>query len=103
MVFIAAGYSQGQVLALKLGGSGLLGADSLAWRLKKSAPNKPSLLLIGDLLYAINDGGIASCVDAKTGEVAWSQRIGGNFSASPIHADGRIYACNEEGKVIALA
>ena len=93
----------GMVLALKLGGSGLLGADALAWRLKKSAPNKPSLLLIGDLLYAINDGGIASCVDAKTGDVVWTQRIGGNFSASPIHADGRIYACNEEGKVTALA
>jgi outer membrane protein assembly factor BamB len=40
---------------------------------------------------------------SETGEVVWTQRIGGNFSASPIHADGRIYACNEEGKVTALA
>jgi outer membrane protein assembly factor BamB len=103
MVFIPVGFAQAQVVALKLGGSGLLPADAPAWRLKKTAPNKPSLLLIGDLLYAINDGGIATCVDAKTGEVVWSQRIGGNFSASPIHADGRIYACNEEGKVTALA
>jgi len=103
LVFIAAGFGKGQVLAIKLGGSGVLGADALAWSLKKSAPNKPSLLLIGDLLYAINDGGIAVCAEAKTGETVWSQRIGGNFSAAPIFADGRIYACNEEGKVTAFA
>ncbi len=103
MVFIAAGFSQGEVFALKLGGSGALDESQVAWRLKKGAPNKPSLLLDGDLLYLINDGGIASCVEAKTGTVVWSQRIGGNFSAAPIFADGRIYACNEEGKVTVLA
>ena len=103
MVFIPAGYSTGQVLALKLGGTGVLGRDALAWSLKKAAPNKPSLLLIGELLYAINDGGIASCIEAKTGEVVWTERIGGNFSAAPVFADGRIYACNEEGKVTAFA
>ncbi|MEO7319420.1 MAG: PQQ-binding-like beta-propeller repeat protein [Chthoniobacteraceae bacterium] len=103
MVFIAAGFGKGQVLALKLGGSGVLAPEALAWSLKKAAPNKPSLLLIGDLIYAINDGGIASCVEAKTGAVVWSERIGGNFSAAPIAADGRIYACNEEGKVTVIA
>ena len=103
MVFIPVGYSQGQVVAIKLGGHGLLGPESLAWRLKKAAPNKPSLLLIDDLLYAINDGGIATCLDAKSGDVVWSERIGGNFSAAPIFADGRIYACNEEGKVTVIA
>ncbi len=103
MVFIPAGFGKGQILALKLGGTGVLPPDSLAWSLKKSAPNKPSLLLIGDLIYAINDGGIATCVDAKTGAVVWSERIGGNFSAAPVFADGRIYACNEEGKVTAIA
>ncbi len=103
MVFIPAGFGKGQVLAIKLGGSGVLGPDALAWTLKKSVPNKPSLLLIGDLLYAINDGGIATCVEAKTGNIVWSERLGGNFSAAPIYADGRIYACNEEGKVTAFA
>ena len=103
MVFIPAGFGKGQILALKLGGTGVLPPDSLAWSLKKSAPNKPSLLLIGDLIYAINDGGIATCVDAKTGAVVWSERIGGNFPAAPVFADGRIYACNEEGKVTAFA
>ena len=101
-VFFPTGFSQGQVLAIKLGGSGLLDESQLAWRLKKSAPNKPSLLLDGDLIYMINDGGIASCVEAKTGKAVWSERVSGNYSASPILAGGMIYFSSEEGKVAVL-
>ena len=104
MVFISAGFSKGEILAVKLGGSGRLDpAKSLAWDVRKAAPTKPSLLLIDDLLYFFNDGGIATCVEARTGSVVWSERIGGNCSASPIFADGRIYMGNEEGKVTVLA
>ena len=103
MAFIPAGFSQGAVYAVKLGGSGTLDPSQVAWQLKKGAPNKPSLLLIDDLIYMINDGGVATAVDAKTGVVAWSQRVGGNFSAAPLYADGHIYLFNEEGKVTVLA
>jgi outer membrane protein assembly factor BamB len=41
---------------------------------------------------------VAACLDAKTGEELWKQRLGGNFSASPIHAKGRIYFFDEKGK-----
>jgi len=54
--------------------------------------------LLGDVLYAVNDGGIASALDAKTGDIIWSERLGGNFSASPVLAEGRLYVGNEEGK-----
>lgn len=103
MAFIAGGFSKGEVFAIKLGGSGALAPTQAAWTIKKSAPNKPSMLLIDDLLYLFNDGGIATCVEAKTGTVIWSERFGGNCSASPIYADGRIYMANEEGKVTVLA
>ena len=102
LIFISAGFSKGEVFALKPG-SGVLDESQIAWRLKKSAPNKPSLLLSGDLLFMINDGGIATCVGAKTGEPLWTERVEGNYSASPILADGRIYVFSEEGKVAALA
>lgn len=104
MAFIAAGFSKGQVFAVKLGGSGVLDpAKAVAWDIKKAAPNKPSLLLVDDLLYLFNDGGIVTCVEAKTGTQVWSERLGGNCSASPIYADGRIYMGNEEGKFAVLA
>ena len=103
MVFIAPGFGAKQVIALKLGGHGLLEESSVAWREKKSAPNKPSLILEGDALYMVDDGGMASCLDAKTGAVNWRERIGGNYSAAPLAAEGRVYFFSEEGKVVVVA
>jgi outer membrane protein assembly factor BamB len=48
-------------------------------------------------LYSVADSGMASCLDARTGQLHWQERIGGNCSASPVYADGRIYIQNEEG------
>jgi outer membrane protein assembly factor BamB len=61
------------------------------------------MLLVGDELYFVSDGGIASCVDAKTGKFHWAERVGGNYSASPLLAAGRIYLQNEEGIGVVLA
>jgi outer membrane protein assembly factor BamB len=94
---------KGHLLSLRLGGSGVLEETQADWRLKKGVPSKPSLLLIEGLLFLVDDSGIATCVDAKTGEPVWTERVGGNFSASPLYADGKIYACNEEGKVTVFA
>jgi outer membrane protein assembly factor BamB len=66
-------------------------------------PYTPSPLLVGEELYLVSDIGIATCLDAKTGEIRWQQRLGGNFSASPVFADGRIYFLNEEGMTTVLA
>jgi outer membrane protein assembly factor BamB len=76
----------------------VLTAEDMAWTVKRSVPNKPSLLLVNELLFSVDDSGIATCYDAKSGEVYWNERIGGNFSASPVYADGVILFCNEQGK-----
>ena len=55
-------------------------------------------LLVGNELYIVSDYGIVTCVDAVSGDLHWQQRIGGNYSASPVFADGRIYFQSEEGK-----
>lgn len=114
-IFALTGWSSGQVLALRPGKKGEVldvnapvpeaagspdGSRQLAmlWKAKRNVPKKPSLLLVDDLLFMIDDGGIASCVEAKTGTEVWRERVQGNYSASPIYADGRIYFCSEEGK-----
>lgn len=97
LLFIATGFDAPTVIAVRPDGQGDVTDTHIAWTLKKGAPNTPSLLLVGEELYMVSDGGIASCVDAKTGRVHWQERIGGNYSASPIHAGGRIYFQNEEG------
>jgi outer membrane protein assembly factor BamB len=65
-------------------------------------PAKPSPLLIGEQFYLISDNGIATCLDAKSGKEIWAERIPGAYSASPIYADGRIFALNEQGQTIVL-
>ena len=75
---------------------------TVAWSLKRAVPLTPSPLLVGEELYLVSDNGIASCLDAKTGKTHWQQRLGGNHSASPIFADGRIYFLNEEGESVVI-
>ena len=66
-------------------------ATNVVWKLSKSVGSKPSALLVGDLIFFVHDAGVASCVEAKSGTVLWSKRLGGGFSASPIRAEGRVY------------
>jgi outer membrane protein assembly factor BamB len=60
------------------------------------------MLLGGDLLYMVSDRGVASCVDAHTGEPYWQERIGGNYSASPVLAGGKVYLQSEDGTGVVL-
>ena len=102
LVFISTGYDSPMVMAIRPGGKGDVTDSHVAWTLKRGAPNTPSLLLVGEELYMVSDGGIASCVDARTGKVYWQERVGGNYSASPVHVNGRIYFQNEEGTTVVV-
>jgi len=103
LAFFPTGFAKGQLLAVKLGGSGVLDASRVAWRSSRSVPNKPSVTVVGDMLFTVDDSGIASCLVAATGEEVWRERAGGNYSASPLYAGGRLYVCNEEGKTVVFA
>ena len=102
MVFYPTGFDSPQLLAIKPDGAGDVSATHVVWRFARGVPNKPSILLVGDLIFMINDVGIASCVEAKTGTLVWQSRIGGTFSASPLYAAGRIYVFDEDGKATVL-
>jgi len=102
LLFYPTGFAKGQLLAVDPGAKGESAETHIKWRLKRSVSNKPSVLLIGDHVYMIADGGIASCVEAKTGEVVWSERVGGNYSASPVTDGERIFFFSEEGKTTAI-
>jgi outer membrane protein assembly factor BamB len=103
LVYIATGFQQPTLIAVRPDGTGDVTASHIAWSMTRGAPFTPSPLLVGDELYVINDLGVLTCVDAKTGKVLWQQRIGGNHSASPIFADGRIYFLSEEGVATVIA
>jgi outer membrane protein assembly factor BamB len=103
LVFICTGFQQPSLLAVRLDGKGDVTKSKVEWRLDRGVPLTPSPLLVGSELYLITDNGIATCVDARTGKEYWRARIGGNHSASPIYADGRIYFLSEEGETVVLA
>jgi outer membrane protein assembly factor BamB len=97
MIYFPTGFTPGQLFAVRAGGNGLVTDTHVAWKTKRGVPNKPSILLVDDLIYMISDTGIASCVDAKTGEPVWQKRIAGEYSASPVYADGRLWFFSEDG------
>ncbi len=103
LLYIATGFQQPSLLAVRPDGTGDVTKTHIAWELKRGAPLTPSPLVVGDEIYIVNDGGIASCLDARTGTLIWQQRLGGTYSASPVFADGRIYFLAEQGVTTAIA
>ncbi|WP_020475971.1 PQQ-binding-like beta-propeller repeat protein [Zavarzinella formosa] len=103
LVYISTGYDSPVVHAVKLDATGDATKREFAWSVKKGAPNTPSLLLVGAELYMLSDGGVFTCLDAKTGDVIYSERVKGQYSASMLYADGKIYLTSETGNGTLLA
>lgn len=98
MVFVCTGYDRPTLLAIRPDGKGDVTDSHVTWKLEKAVPHSASLLLLENELYLISDAGVATCLDAATGHQLWQHRVGGNFSASPIFADQKIYLQDEKGK-----
>ena len=95
LVFVCTGYNSPELLAIRPTAKG---QATVVWRRKRVAPHTPSLLLVGTELFMVSDSGLASCLDAKTGKVHWTnKRLERGYSASPIYADGKIYFLSESG------
>ena len=103
LVYIATGFQQPALLAVRTDGKGDVTGTHVAWRITRGVPLTPSPLLTGDELYFVSDNGIASAVDARSGEPLWQHRLGGTFSASPVLVDGRIYFLSEDGVTTVVA
>jgi outer membrane protein assembly factor BamB len=102
MVFATCGMRE-DLVAVKLGGTGELPKSAIAWRTKESTPDSPSPVVWKGLLFVVADDGIARCLDAKTGEQKWKERLPGDYKASPLAADGRIYFMNLAGRCTVVA
>ena len=98
LVLLSSGFDNPVIYAIDpKGANGDVTATHVAWKERKAAPCTPSIVAVGDEAYWVSDSGIAACADIKIGKIHWSHRLGGNFSASPVAAEGRIYFQNENG------
>jgi outer membrane protein assembly factor BamB len=99
LIFTMSGYDGDTTIrTVRQGGKGDVTKTHIAWEEKRGVPNRPSFVHVSPHLFAISDGGVATCYEAATGKIIWQERVGGNYSASPIYAEGRIYFLSEQGE-----
>ena len=98
LVFINNG--MGGLAAIKPG----KGALEPTWSMRRNVAKKSSIILRGEHIFMVADNGVASCLEAKTGEVLWSERLNaGEFAASPILCQDRIYCFSMTGNSVVFA
>ena len=98
LVLICTGYDgPAELLAIEPSGKGDVTETHIKWRSRQFAPHNPSPVVHDGAIFMVNDEGIASCRDLKSGDMHWKKRLPGNHSASPFLAEGRIYFLSERG------
>ncbi|MCX6922611.1 MAG: PQQ-binding-like beta-propeller repeat protein [Verrucomicrobia bacterium] len=103
LLYVITDFERPQLWAVRPDGQGDITDTHVAWKVVKDMPATASLLLVGDLLYMVNDQGVALCLEAATGNLVWRERFKGKHSASPIYAAGRIYFFSEKNLTTVLA
>jgi outer membrane protein assembly factor BamB len=102
LVYITTGFYNPVLMAIRPDGNGDVTKTHVAWQWSRGVPLTPSPLAEGGEIYMVSDNGIATCLDAKTGQELWRQRLGNAFSASPVSAEGRIYFLSERGEATVI-
>lgn len=102
VIYVSRGYRSGPYAALRPGGRGDISKSHVVWHVPTGAPYISSFVYHDGLLYMAGDVGVISCIDARTGQPVWRERIGGIFTASPVAADGKIYLASESGETVVL-
>ena len=97
LAYIVTGLTKKELWAVKTDGHGDVTETGVAWKLKTHIGKYASPLLVDGLIYTAAEESFVTCLEAATGEVVWTERVGGKYAASPIYADGRIYLFDQDG------
>jgi outer membrane protein assembly factor BamB len=101
LVYISSSWPKTTLLAIRPDGSGNVTQTHVAWQDSKGAPYVPSLLVAGEYLLSVNNGGTAFCYEAATGKVFWQEKLG-RHHASPVLAGGLAWFINDDGRINAI-
>lgn len=94
---------RGPLVAVKLGGMGKLDSSAITWEYRTGTPDSCSPVAWDEFLFLVTDDGAARCLLQSNGNLKWQQRLKGNYKASPLAADGRIYFLNTAGLCTVVA
>jgi outer membrane protein assembly factor BamB len=103
-LFVCTGFSSTKLLAIDPTGSGDVTDTHVKWTYgtSTSVPQTPSVVCFENQIVLAADGGIATGVDIESGKELWRERLGGNYSASPLLSGNRLYIQGESGDAIVL-
>jgi outer membrane protein assembly factor BamB len=106
LVFASSGRA-GPTFAIRPGGSGDVTRTHVAWTTPKGSPFVPSGIVVGDLLYLVNDmQSILTVYEATSGTLVYQGRLGvaqrEGFSASPVAVNGKVFITNDEGQTFVV-
>ncbi len=90
-------------IAFRAGGRGNITGKAELWK-NDGGSDVPTPATDGRLIYVVNDRGVATAYDRASGKPVWGPHrlTPGTYSASPLIADGKLYAVNEEGTTTVL-
>ncbi|HXJ61283.1 MAG TPA: PQQ-binding-like beta-propeller repeat protein [Verrucomicrobiae bacterium] len=99
VVAVASGFqNRGFTIGLKTGGHGDVTDTHRLWTSQKYSSDCPTPVIEGNNVFSIRDDGMASCLDLKTGEPHWQERLfSANVKVSPVAGDGKVYFMNGQG------
>ena len=97
ILFVTGGYPDLHILGIDPGGTGNVTKTHIRWRDHKGVSYVPSPVAHDGHFFIVADNGIASCFEAKTGQVKWKERLGRRHSASAVYADGHVYFPDDDG------
>ncbi len=102
LAFFVTGLAKRELWAVRTDGAGDVTESHVAWKLGRKAGIYASPLLVDGLLYTAAEESFITCVEAATGQIVWTERVGGKYAASPVYADGRLYFFDQQGTTTVL-
>lgn len=106
IIYAIGGRSPQNALAIKAGGRGDVTATHRMWKIDKGSNVSSPILHNGHLYFASDSLGVAYCVNATSGQLAYEERLGSRqsgFYASPVLADGKLYYLGRQGQCVVVS
>src|SRR5438132_4728350 len=98
LLFVTGGFPDLHVLAINPEGKGNITDSNIVWRHRgQLASYVPSPIALGDYFLVASDGGLATCLDVRSGKVQWSKKLSRHYSASLVASGGLAYFLDDFG------
>jgi outer membrane protein assembly factor BamB len=97
--------AQNSLLAIKPTGKGELAKSAVVWKHARGIPYVATPVIDRGILYMVKEGGLVTKLDVASGQLLQAERVAGlgNYFASPVAGDGKVYFASEPGTVTVLA